>query len=235
MYFIFISSPEFCVVYGYMPAKATLYNKKCEKVFDFGTGPRNMAVFNPVGNLLLLGGFGNLRGNIEIWSVKDKKEVIKFEASDSTDLKWSPDGKLLMTSTCAPRLRQGNGFKIWHYTGSLLNETPLDDPKEELWEVQWQLNEKDCKDFKVQYQAVPGIAPKQPQASKQAYRPPNMRNRVSNFKLHDEDEPAENQKKAGEENLSKSAAKNRKRREAAKKKKEEGEGTTFFVKYFCIT
>ena len=30
----------FAVVYGYMPAKATLYNKKCEAVFDFGTGPR---------------------------------------------------------------------------------------------------------------------------------------------------------------------------------------------------
>ena len=30
----------FAVVYGYMPAKATLYNKKCESVFEYGTGPR---------------------------------------------------------------------------------------------------------------------------------------------------------------------------------------------------
>ena len=46
---------QFCVVYGFMPAKATLYNKKCEKVFDFGTGPRNLALFNGQGNLLMLG------------------------------------------------------------------------------------------------------------------------------------------------------------------------------------
>ena len=41
------AASQFCVVYGYMPAKATLFNKKCEAVFDFGTGPRNLALFNP--------------------------------------------------------------------------------------------------------------------------------------------------------------------------------------------
>ena len=30
----------FAVVYGHMPAKATLYNRKCESVFEYGTGPR---------------------------------------------------------------------------------------------------------------------------------------------------------------------------------------------------
>jgi len=57
---------EFFVVYGYMPAKATLFSHKCEKLFDFGTGPRNTALFNPQGSMLLLGGFGNLRGAIEV-------------------------------------------------------------------------------------------------------------------------------------------------------------------------
>ena len=105
--------PEFCVVYGYMPAKATLYNAKCEKCFDFGTGPRNTALFNPQGSLLLLGGFGNLRGAIEVWAIKDKKRVSQFEATDSTDIRWSPrDGQRILTSTCAPRLRQGNGYKV---------------------------------------------------------------------------------------------------------------------------
>ncbi len=107
------AEPEFCVVYGYMPAKATLYSSKCEKVFDYGTGPRNTVIFNPQGNLLLLGGFGNLRGAIEVWAVKEKKRVSEFEATDSTDIRWSPgDGQRILTSTCAPRLRQGNGYKV---------------------------------------------------------------------------------------------------------------------------
>ena len=36
-----------------MPAKATLYNLKCEPVFDFGTGPRNLAFYNPQGTNIL--------------------------------------------------------------------------------------------------------------------------------------------------------------------------------------
>jgi len=39
------NSTEFCVVYGFMPAKATVFNLKCDPVFDFGTGPRNAAYY----------------------------------------------------------------------------------------------------------------------------------------------------------------------------------------------
>ena len=53
-----------------------------------------------------------MRGNVEMWSVKDKKQICQFEASDSTDVKWSPKGDMIMTSTCAPRLRMGNGLKV---------------------------------------------------------------------------------------------------------------------------
>lgn len=39
------NSAEFCVVYGFMPAKATIFNLKCDPVFDFGTGSRNAAYY----------------------------------------------------------------------------------------------------------------------------------------------------------------------------------------------
>ena len=37
-----------------MPAKATLFNSKCEAIYDFGTGARNECFFNPHGNNILL-------------------------------------------------------------------------------------------------------------------------------------------------------------------------------------
>jgi translation initiation factor 2A len=210
--------PEFCVVYGFMPAKATVYNSKCDKVFDYGTGSRNQALYNPQGNLLLLGGFGNLRGAIEVWSVKDKKIVSQFDATDSTDVRWSPSGQFLMTSTCAPRLRVGNGVKIWHYSSALLHETIIEDgTKEELWEVAWR-NELNCPDFSVSYAKIQGIPPKQPQASKVAYRPPNVRNKAKpgfTFAL-EENEPPQAPKAENETPLSKSAIKNKKRKENKK-------------------
>ena len=36
-----------------MPAKATLFDVKCEPLFDFGTGPRNDIFYNPHGNNIL--------------------------------------------------------------------------------------------------------------------------------------------------------------------------------------
>lgn len=182
-------------------------------------------------NSYFIGGFGNLRGNIEIWNVEQKKKVSSFEAPDSTNVSWGPDGQHILTTTCAPRLRMGNGFKIWHYTTTLMHETFYKDPTnlgpgEELWEVNWRPDLTATQQtFNILDKPIQGgIKPKQPQASKQAYVPPNARGKVNkaSTKLHDEDELPENLKGKNEaENMSKSAAKNKKRREAAKKKKEE--------------
>lgn len=153
-----------------MPSKATLFNLKCEPVFELGTGPRNSIYYNPHGNVLLLGGFGNLRGNIEMWNTTTKKQISTCDAPDSTFLQWAPDGIHFITATTAPRLRIGNGYKIWHYSGSLLFEKPWPQ-QEELYEVLWKTYPKNAfKEPVLSSERVEGIAPSQPQASKQAYR-----------------------------------------------------------------
>ncbi|XP_076751618.1 eukaryotic translation initiation factor 2A isoform X1 [Xylocopa sonorina] len=178
---------EFCVVYGFMPAKATLFNLKCEPIFEFGSLHRNSIYYNPQGNILILTGFGNLRGGIELWDVGNRKLIAKTEAPDTTLLQWSPDGEHFMTATTAPRLRMGNGFKIWHYTGTLLYERPWNE-QEELWEVLWQTFPPETFPEKpISYKAVEGIAPSEPQASKQAYRPPSARGESITFKLRDDE------------------------------------------------
>lgn len=34
-------------MYGFMPAKATIFNLRCDPVFDIGIGPRNAAYYSP--------------------------------------------------------------------------------------------------------------------------------------------------------------------------------------------
>jgi len=207
----------FAVVYGFMPSKATMFDLKGEPVFDFGTGPRNSALFNPQSSILMIGGFGNLRGKIEMWDVAKKVMVSTFDAPDSTNVSWCPDGQRLLTTTTAPRLRVGNGYKVWHYSGALQHEKHFA-TGDELWEAEWQSRDS-CPQFTVTKQMAPGIKPTQPVAAKQAYRPPGARGTQSTFKLHDDEEAPQNLKKAGSaepEVLSKSAAKNKKRKEAAK-------------------
>lgn len=66
-------SNQFIVIYGNVPAKTTLFNVKCDAVFDFGPGIRNSIYFNDFGNMVLFGGFGNLRGNVDVWDLVKKK------------------------------------------------------------------------------------------------------------------------------------------------------------------
>ncbi|XP_028405546.1 eukaryotic translation initiation factor 2A-like [Dendronephthya gigantea] len=207
------NSSQFCVVYGYMPAKATIFNLKCESVFDFGTGPRNAAYFNAHGSILCLAGFGNLRGNMEFWDVKRFKEINKLQASDATVFEWCPDGQHFMTATTSPRLREGNGYKIWHYNGNCVHEESV----YELWQVSWQPRAEGV------FPEVPITTPKnaqKPKAKVEAYRPPSARGTpVTTTKLH-EIEPPENQKSR---ELSASALKNKKKREAKARSKKENE------------
>ncbi|CRK94154.1 CLUMA_CG007673, isoform A [Clunio marinus] len=168
-------SNQFIVVYGYIPAKTTLFNFKCDSVFDFGTGIRNSIYFNDFGNLVLFGGFGNLKGQIEVWDLIKKKQVSMSLATDTTLVQWAPSGDLYFTATTAPRLRQGNGFKIWHYSGALLFEMMWPE-KQELLELMWQKSpENTFKEMPINYDKVEGVQSVQKQASDKKYVPPNVR------------------------------------------------------------
>ncbi|XP_046907870.1 eukaryotic translation initiation factor 2A isoform X3 [Hypomesus transpacificus] len=218
------SSSEFCVVYGFMPAKATVFNHKCDPVFDFGTGPRNAVFYSPQGHILVLAGFGNLQGQMEVWDVKKYKQVCKPQAANSTHFSWSPDGEHVVTATCSPRLRVSNGYKIWHYTGTVLykQDTP---PGAELWEVLWQpFPEGVFPERPVKYQAAPSELGTTETKPAQAYRPPALRNKpvTASSKLHEEEPPQDMRPGAtGDKPLSKTALKNQKKREAKKAAKQE--------------
>ncbi|KAJ2964371.1 hypothetical protein NQZ79_g682 [Umbelopsis isabellina] len=126
-------SKEFVVVYGSMPSKATLFDHRANSVFDFGTNPRNFVRYNPQGRIICFGGFGNLNGTVDFWDRKTLKKICTFSAANSSHCDWSPDGRFLMTATLTPRLRVDNGFKMWHYTGTLVYSESID----ELYQIDW--------------------------------------------------------------------------------------------------
>lgn len=207
------NSAEFCVVYGLMPAKAKLFNHKAEPLYDMGAGPRNSCAFNLHGNILVLTGFGNLRGNMEFWDVKKKQMISNPRAPDSTVYAWAPDGVHVMTATTAPRLRVGNGYKVWHYDGTCIYQETLTDI--ELWDVQWKpakigvYKEKSIRYPSGGTKAAAAAA----QPAVQAYRPPMAQGRACAFKLHDDEDLAP---AGGAKSADSKQSKNAKKREAKK-------------------
>lgn len=111
---------EFGVVYGYMPAKTTIFNKMANPVHNLPLGPRNTILFSPHGRFVAVAGFGNLQGQMDVYD-RDRNmyKLTTIEASNSSFCEWSPDGQHILTATTSPRLRVDNGVKIWHYTGPL--------------------------------------------------------------------------------------------------------------------
>jgi len=127
------NSKEFGVVYGYMPAKAMLFDQRVRTIHDFGAAPVNTISFNPQGRLVLLAGFGNLAGKTDIYDRRTLNKVCSLDAPGTAHLEWSPDGRFLMTAILSPRLRVDNGLKVWHCTGSLIHVQLC----EELYQVAW--------------------------------------------------------------------------------------------------
>lgn len=102
-------------------------------------------------------------------------QVSKPQAADATHFSWCPDGEHIVTATCSPRLRVSNGYKIWHYTGSVLHKQDAA-AGSELWEVCWQpFPDGSFLEKPIKYQAVPSELGTTQAAPKQAYRPPALR------------------------------------------------------------
>ncbi|KAL6870286.1 eukaryotic translation initiation factor eIF2A domain-containing protein [Trichoderma novae-zelandiae] len=128
------SSRQFGVVYGFMPAKTTIFNDRGVAVHSFPLGPRNTISFSPTGRFVLLAGFGNLAGQIDVYDLeKDNRKICTIESGNPSVCEWSPDSRYIMTATTSPRLRVDNGVKLWHVTGGLMyNEDMV-----ELYNVLW--------------------------------------------------------------------------------------------------
>lgn len=128
------NSKEFGVIYGFMPAKTTIFNHRAVAQHSFPIGPRNTIIFSPTGRFALVAGFGNLAGQIDVYDLeKDYRKVCTIESGNPSVCLWSPDSRYIMTATTSPRLRVENGVKLWHVGGGIMyNEDMV-----ELYNVTW--------------------------------------------------------------------------------------------------
>lgn len=102
--------------------------------YTFPLGPRNTIIFSPTGRFVLVAGFGNLAGQMDIYDLeKDYRKICTIEGGNPSVCEWSPDSKFILTATTSPRLRVDNGVRLWHVGGGIMyNEDMV-----ELYHVTW--------------------------------------------------------------------------------------------------
>ena len=125
---------EFGVIYGYMPAKTTIFNQRAVAQHNFNLAPRNTIIFSPHGRFVIVAGFGNLAGQMDIYDLeKNYEKVCTIEASNASVCEWSPDGRHILTATTSPRLRVDNRIRIYHVQGGVMYNEDM----HELYHVTW--------------------------------------------------------------------------------------------------
>ena len=188
------NSKEFGVVYGYMPAKTTIFNFRGVAKHSFALGPRNTILFSPHGRFVLVAGFGNLAGQMDIYDMeKNYNKIATVEASNSSVCEWSPDGKYILTATTSPRLRVDNGVRIWHVSGALI----FNEDMHELYDVFWRPQSTTQHPLGDPFNPLPTphasalaylSTRKAPPKPAGAYRPPGARGQVTPLAFKREDE-----------------------------------------------
>ncbi|KAJ8607239.1 hypothetical protein MRB53_040425 [Persea americana] len=113
-------SKEFGAIYGYMPAKITMFDGRANVTHSLPAAPRNTILFSPNSKYVIIAGFGNLQGTMDIYERQGMKKITTIDGTNTSHCEWCPDSRHILTATTSPRLRVDNGIKIWHYKGQLV-------------------------------------------------------------------------------------------------------------------
>ena len=134
-------SHEFVVVYGTMPAKAALFTPEGIPAFSYGSGAFNTVIWAPHGRFLVLGGFGNLAGQMQFWDKSMQQKLGQANAHCAIYRAFSPCSRFFMTAVTFPGLRVDNQFSLWTYDGKLVyTESGIP----ELYQCEWRPSPPGC-------------------------------------------------------------------------------------------
>lgn len=177
-----------------MPAKTVVFNTRAVVVHQFALSPRNTILFSPYGRFVLVAGFGNLAGQLNIYDVeKNYHRLCTIEATNASVCQWSPDERYILTATTSPRLRVDNGIRVWHIGGGLMYNEDL----QELYHVMWRPGTSNSSLAEDSLHPAPSPHPsalaylgsvKTPSKSAGAYRPPGARGQLTPLAFKREDE-----------------------------------------------
>lgn len=172
-------SKEFGAIYGFMPAKITMFDARANVTHALPSAPRNTILFSPNSKYVIIAGFGNLQGTMDIYERQGMKKITTIDATNTSHCEWCPDSRHILTATTSPRLRVDNGIKIWHYKGQLV----YSEDHQELFYAT--MRPQKPEDFPARtpspgpepHSSASGAVQKPASAPKGAYRPPHARGR----------------------------------------------------------
>ncbi|EDO07344.1 Eukaryotic translation initiation factor eIF2A family protein [Babesia bovis T2Bo] len=119
---------DILIIKGTRPAELDMYDGNSgNKILTFGRHHRNTIRRDAFDRLVLIGGFGNLSGDIDIWDLKKRCKIAQTKSDCAVFCDFAPDGRYFVTATTCPRMRVNNCFKVFSYSGKLVSQIDFDE------------------------------------------------------------------------------------------------------------
>jgi len=129
-----VKGNDFAVTYGFIPAKTSLFNRKCKPLGHLGTDSRNTLLWSPHGRVLCVSGYKDLKGEIDFWDTAKLKKIGSAVSYCTVHHEFSSDGQLYLSAVLWPRRRMDNCIKVFDLGGNLI-WAKLGN---EIWKAQFQ-------------------------------------------------------------------------------------------------
>ena len=133
-------SKQALVISGKMPARSVVYNFKGNPTYLLEHNFRNYIAPSPNHTVLALCGFGQLSGEIMLFSLKKNSQIGKTQSSYASWLKWSSDGGKFLTATVLSKLNENHQYSVFDYRGKLLKKVKV--PENDLVSVDFYFSKK---------------------------------------------------------------------------------------------
>lgn len=95
-----------------MPSGTVLFSRDGKPKFEFGKDHKNSIYWGALKRFILICGFGNLDGSIDVWDTIQLKSVGKCKAKSSSLCAWSPCGRKFVTAIITPRMNVDNAYTV---------------------------------------------------------------------------------------------------------------------------
>ena len=92
----------------------TIFNNNCEPIIELGRYHRSTIKICPFSKIVMIGGFGNLSGDIDFWELDNYTHLGKTERSTcASEIEWASDGLTVFTSVIWEKLKEDNKIRIF--------------------------------------------------------------------------------------------------------------------------
>ena len=103
---------KFIVQSGFMPGHTVVYGSDGNPILQMGVHHRNTLRWSPLNRFLLIGGFENLKGEMDIWDMMEMKQVGSCTSHHASLVEWAPDGRHFLTAIVEQTLRVSNEVNV---------------------------------------------------------------------------------------------------------------------------